>query len=187
MKKSKVYTRTGDQGTTSLVGGTRISKTDVRLESYGTIDELNSYLGLLQTFLADEADSSFLLKVQNKLFTIGSYLATDQEKIALNAASIIFLSDIETIEHRIDEIDEQLPPINHFVIPGGSREAAVCHICRTICRRAERRILTLDTHCEVDKNVIAYMNRLSDYLFLLSRKLNHNNNHNEIFWDKTCK
>lgn len=187
MKKSKVYTKTGDQGTTSLVGGTRVSKTDARLESYGTVDELNAQLGLLMTYLTDEIDRDFLLKIQHKLFVVGSYLATDQEKVALNQASIILLSDIEVIERQIDQIDEQLPPINRFIIPGGGREAAICHVCRTVCRRAERRILALATHCCLDKNVMVFMNRLSDYLFLLSRKLNITNNKNEIFWDKTCK
>jgi len=187
MRKSVVYTRTGDEGTTGLIGGTRVSKTDVRLESYGTVDELNAHLGLLATYLENEADKKFLLRIQNKLFIVGSYLATDQNKTTLNQSSIILLSDIEEIELQIDMIDEQLPPINRFVIPGGCREAAFCHICRTVCRRAERRILSLAITCAIDKNIIAFINRLSDYLFLLSRKLNISNNNNEIFWDKACK
>ena len=187
MKKSVVYTKTGDEGTTGLIGGTRVSKTDIRLESYGTVDELNAQLGLLVTYLVDEADKDFLLKIQNKLFTVGSYLATDQKKISLNQSSIILLSDIEEIEQQIDKIDEQLPPINRFVIPGGCREAALCHVCRTVCRRAERRILAFAMTCFIDKNVIAFINRLSDYLFLLSRKQNISKNSSEIFWDKTCK
>lgn len=187
MKKSRVYTKTGDKGTTGLIGGTRVSKTDIRLESYGTVDELNSQLGLLVTYLEDDNDKKFILKIQYKLFSVGSYLATDQEKISLNEASIIHLSDIEEIEHQIDTIDEQLPPINRFIIPGGSRSSAVCHVCRTVCRRTERRILALSEISEVDENVLAFINRLSDYLFLLSRKQNISNNNYEIFWDKTCK
>ena len=187
MKKSNVYTRTGDEGTTSLVGGTRVSKTDIRLESYGTVDELNAQLGLLMTYIEDDADKEFLLKIQHKLFSVGSYLATDQDKTPLKECSIIFPSHIEEIEREIDMIDEQLPPINRFVIPGGSRGAATCHVCRTVCRRAERRILSLSKDCFIDKNIMVFINRLSDYLFLLSRKQNININRNEIFWDNTCK
>ncbi len=187
MKKSMVYTKTGDQGSTGLIGGTRVSKTDVRLESYGTVDELNAHLGLLFTYLKDEVDKNFIIKVQHKLFSVGSYLATDQKKIALNPASIILLSDIEEIEQQIDKMDEQLSPINRFILPGGSREAALCHVCRTVCRRAERRILSFAAISPIDKNVIAFINRLSDYLFILSRKQNMNEKNNEIFWDKACK
>ena len=187
MKKSTVYTKTGDEGTTGLIGGTRVSKTDIRLESYGTVDELNAQLGLLLTFLEDETDKKFVLRIQHKLFSVGSYLATDQSKTDLKKASIILLSDIEDIEQQIDMIDEQLPAINRFVIPGGCMEASLCHVCRTICRRAERRILSLALTCNIDKNVIAFINRLSDYLFLLSRKQNIRKNNNEIFWDNACK
>lgn len=187
MKKSNVYTRTGDEGTTSLVGGTRVSKTDIRLESYGTVDELNAHLGLLMTYIEDDADKEFLLKIQHKLFSVGSYLATDQDKTPLKECSIILPSHIEEIEREIDMIDEQLPPINRFVIPCGCRGTAICHVCRTVCRRAERRILSLSKSCFIDKNIMVFMNRLSDYLFLLSRKQNININRNEIFWDNTCK
>ena len=187
MKKSMVYTKTGDQGTTGLVGGTRISKTDIRLESYGTVDELNSQLGLLLTHLKDDEDRRVVYKVQNKLFSVGSYLATDQEKTKLNDASIIQLSDIQELESQIDIIDEQLPPLNKFILPGGCYESALCHVCRTVCRRAERRILSLALNVPIDPNVIAFINRLSDYLFIISRKMNINNKTEEIFWDKTCK
>lgn len=187
MKKSLVYTKTGDKGTTGLVGGTRISKTDIRLESYGTVDELNSQLGLLLTQLKDDIDRKTVFKVQNKLFSVGSYLATDQEKIKLNDASIIHDSDIEELEHQIDIIDGQMPQLKQFILPGGCYEAALCHVCRTVCRRAERRILTLGLNVPIDTNVIAYINRLSDYLFILSRKMNLIQKTEEIFWDKTCK
>lgn len=172
MKKSLVYTKTGDKGTTSLVGGTRVPKTHIRLEAYGTVDELSSHLGLLITYLSDERDRTFLQQVQDKLFAVGSHLATDKEHTRLRDVSIITPQQIETIEHEIDRLDEMLPPLSAFVLPGGSRGAAVCHICRTVCRRAERRILALAEQVEISSELLAYMNRLSDYLFVLSRKVN---------------
>ena len=187
MKKSLVYTKTGDKGTTSLVGGSRVSKTHIRLEAYGTIDELNSHLGWLHTYLLDESDRDFILGIQHKLFAIGSHLATDQEKTQLKPASIITFEDIERIEQEIDKLDEQLPELCAFIIPGGSRGAAVCHVCRTICRRAERRILTLSETCTISPEVLAFVNRLSDYLFVLSRKINFDEQNSEIFWDNSWK
>lgn len=187
MKKSLVYTKTGDKGTTSLVGGTRVSKTHVRLEAYGTVDELNAQIGLLLTYLTDVNDKDVVLKVQNKLFVIGSHLATDQEKTQLRQASIITPEDVEGLEQQIDTLDEALPPLKAFVLPGGSRGAAVCHVCRTVCRRAERRILALSEEYKISAEVLSYMNRLSDYLFVLSRKINVIQETNEIFWDNTCK
>lgn len=186
MKKSLVYTKTGDSGKTSLVGGTRVSKTHVRLEAYGTVDELNSHLGLLLTYLDEERDREFVLWVQHLLFSIGSHLATDQEKISLKEASIITAEHVHKVEEEIDSIDNLLPPLKAFVIPGGSRGASVCDICRTVCRRAERRILALAEDHTVSSEVIIYMNRLSDYLFVLSRKINILGGKDEIFWDNTC-
>lgn len=185
-KKSLVYTKTGDKGKTSLVGGTRVSKTHARLESYGTIDELNAQLGLLRTYLTDNSDSEFIYRIQNKLFSVGSYLATDQSVTQLNCASIISTEDVETIESEIDKIDSSLPSLCAFVIPGGARGAAVCHVCRTVCRRAERQILALAEKYPVGDTVMAYVNRLSDYLFVLSRKINLCEKNDEIFWDKSC-
>ncbi|MCD8092906.1 MAG: cob(I)yrinic acid a,c-diamide adenosyltransferase [Bacteroides sp.] len=187
MKKSLVYTKTGDKGTTSLVGGTRVPKTHIRLEAYGTVDELNSNLGLLITYLSDEQDKLFLQQVQDKLFAVGSHLATDQEKTQLKAASIITPELVETMEHEIDRLDSLLPPPSAFVLPGGSRGAAVCHICRTVCRRAERRILALAEQVEISSELLAYVNRLSDYLFVLSRKINKDEKNDEIFWNNSCK
>lgn len=186
MKKSLIYTRTGDKGKTSLVGGSRVSKTHVRLEAYGTIDELNSQLGLLYTYLIDESDKKLVLWVQHKLFSVGSYLATDQNNATLRIESQIADEDIQRLEHAIDEADAQLPPLKAFVIPGGSRGSAVCHVCRTVCRRAERRILTMAEEHEVTENVSAFVNRLSDYLFVLARKINILAETDEIYWDKTC-
>ena len=187
MKKSLVYTKTGDKGTTSLVGGNRVPKTHIRLEAYGTVDELNAHLGLLNTYLQDEADSHFISGIQHKLFTIGSHLATDQEKTELKAASILTQEDVERIEQEIDRLDEQLPELRAFILPGGSRGAAVCHVCRTVCRRAERRILALSETCTISPEVLAFVNRLSDYLFVLSRKINFDEQNNEIFWDNSWK
>lgn len=187
MKRSIIYTKTGDKGTTSLVGGMRVPKTHVRLEAYGTIDELNSHLGLLETYLTDEADKKIVFRVQNKLFSVGSYLATDQSQTELRMESRIEDEDIELLECAIDTIDNELPPLNDFILPGGNRGAALCHICRTVCRRAERRILVLAEECEIDPRVTAFVNRLSDYLFILARKLNHLTNTDEIFWNKSCK
>lgn len=187
MKKSLVYTKTGDKGTTALVGGTRVPKTHVRLEAYGTVDELNAQLGLLVTYLKDDKDRDTILKVQNKLFMIGSHLATDQDRMDLHEASIITSGHIEELEREIDGADENLPPLRAFVIPGGSRGAAVCHVCRTVCRRAERRILSLSENYKIAPEVISYINRLSDYLFVLSRKINIDEKSGEIFWNNTCK
>lgn len=183
----KIYTKTGDKGTTSLVGGTRVPKTHIRLEAYGTVDELNSHLGLLITYLSDEQDRDFLQQVQDKLFVVGSHLATDQEKTKLKDASIITPEQVETMEREIDRLDALLPSLTAFVLPGGSRGAAVCHVCRTVCRRAERRILALSEQAEISSELLAYVNRLSDYLFILSRKINLDEKKDEIFWNNSCK
>lgn len=187
MKKSLVYTRSGDKGRTSLVGGTRVSKTDDRLQAYGTVDELNAHLGLLLTYLKRDEDIRMVRWVQNKLFSVGSYLATDQAHVRLDASSILLPADVKRLEDAIDCIDNELPPLQNFVLPGGTRGAAVCHVCRTVCRRAERLILALAESCEVDVVLLSYVNRLSDYLFVLSRMLNICENAEEIFWDKSCK
>lgn len=185
-KKSLIYTRTGDKGKTSLVGGARVKKTHVRLEAYGTVDELNSQLGLLYTYLTEEGDKKLILWVQHKLFSVGSYLATDQSNTALRIESQIADEDIHRLENAIDKADASLPPLKAFVIPGGSRGSAVCQVCRTVCRRAERRILTMAEEHEVTENVSAFVNRLSDYLFVLARKMNLLVETDEIYWDKSC-
>lgn len=183
----KIYTKTGDKGTTSLVGGTRVPKTHIRLEAYGTVDELNSNLGLLITYLPDDWDKNFLQHVQDKLFAVGSHLATDQEKTKLYEISIITPALIEAIEKEIDHLDSLLSPLSNFILPGGSRGAAICHICRTVCRRAERRILALAEQVEISPELLIYVNRLSDYLFTLSRKINLDEKKEEIFWNNSCK
>lgn len=179
----KVYTKTGDKGQTSLVGGQRVSKCCERLESYGTVDELNSHIGVLITYCSDDKDKDFLVDVQGKLFVVGGYLATDNSQREIRQGNIVTTEMVEEVEHEIDRLQELLPPLKLFILPGGSRAASYAHVCRTVCRRAERCILRLvETDAEVDDNVTAYVNRLSDYLFVLARKLNMDNNTNDIVW-----
>jgi cob(I)alamin adenosyltransferase len=186
MRKSVVYTRTGDKGMTSLVGGQRVSKADKRIESYGTIDELNSFTGLLMTELTDNEELDFCRFIQHKLFTIGSYLATDPENTDIRIESKVTPESIEKIEHEIDRLDSALPKMTHFILPGGSRSAALAHVCRTICRRVERQIYRLAETSDVEEPVLVFINRLSDYFFVLARKECIKNNGNEIIWDYTC-
>lgn len=187
MKKSGIYTKTGDAGMTSLVGGIRVSKLHPRLEAYGTIDELNSEIGLLITYVDDAQEVELLTEVQRKLFTVGSYLATDQTQRELREQSKMHPEDVQQLEAAIDRVDAELPPLRLFVLPGGTRAASVCHVCRTVCRRAERRIIALAEECEVEPNITAYVNRLSDYLFVLARKLNIQAGQDEIIWKKSCR
>lgn len=187
MEKSIIYTGTGDKGTTSLVGGQRVSKAHQRIESYGTVDELNSFIGLLMSSLEDQKDLDFLSFIQHKLFTIGSYLATDQTTTELKIESQVTPESIKRIEDEIDRVDGDLPKLRKFILPGGSRSAALAHVCRTVCRRAERQIYRLAETSEVEEPVLIFMNRLSDYLYVLARKECIRNNGKEIIWDYTCK
>lgn len=179
----KVYTKTGDKGQTSLVGGQRVSKCCERLESYGTIDELNSHIGVLITYCTDPTDQQFLLEVQANLFVVGGYLATDNSQREVRSGNIVTPEMVEDVEHEIDCIQEALPPIRLFILPGGCRGAAYAHVCRTVCRRGERQILRLaECGAEVDEKVLSYVNRLSDYLFVLARKLNVESGTDEVIW-----
>ena len=189
MKKSLIYTKTGDNGTTSLVGGVRVKKTHCRIEAYGTVDELNSSLGMLISLIETDDEKKLLRFVQHKLFTLGAYLATEQSQSETGIVSYIEDDDIGKLENAIDIIDASLPTLKGFILPGGAYQSSVCHLCRTVCRRAERRILDLEEHynIEIDVNCKRFVNRLSDYLFVLSRKLNHLSSEDEIYWDKTCK
>ena len=172
----KIYTKTGDKGMTSLVGGQRVKKCCERLESYGTVDELNSFIGLLVTKCLDEKDKAFLQKVQNTLFVVGGNLAGSN-------ATAVTPDMITAVEQEIDRLQEIIPPLRAFVLPGGSESASVAHICRTVCRRAERNILRLaETEEVVDESVIKYINRLSDYFFVLSRKLNKDADVGDVEW-----
>lgn len=172
IKKSNVYTRTGDLGTTALIGGTRVKKNHARVEAYGDVDELNSQIGRLETMGALDAPAhEFLNWVQNKLFDLGCYLATDTHGDMVEAQG--FGQDtISKIEHEIDKMDNNLPPLRAFILPGGCPAAAFANISRAVCRRVERRIIALSENIWVDPNVIRFINRLSDYLFVLGRNLN---------------
>lgn len=183
MKKSIVYTKTGDKGMTSLVGGKRVVKAHVRLEAYGTADELNSFVGLLIEQIEDKNDLEILSYIQHKLFTVGSYLATETEAISPKAASIITDKDIALLESEMDKMDSELPPLRQFVLPGGSESSARAHICRTVCRRAERCIYRVKEDFPVDDQILMFVNRLSDYFFLLARK-ESNKKGQEIFWNQ---
>ena len=185
--KSNIYTKTGDKGTTSLVGGKRVSKDDIRIEAYGSVDELNSFIGILDNLHNIQSDTKTMLRIiQNKLFNIGAYLATDFPIGTTSTAMGLSDDDITKLEHAIDEIDAELPPLNAFVLPGGSRVSSFAHVCRTVARRCERRIITLSEKSHIDPNVIKYINRLSDYFFVLARFNNIHNQIEEIFWDKDC-
>lgn len=169
----KIYTRTGDAGTTSLVGGKRVSKDSARLEAYGTVDELNSHLGLLISLPAtDTPSATFLTQIQNRLFDLGAYLATDNADNPDLTPRGITQDQIRAIETEIDRLTPDLPPLNSFIIPGGTTAAAQANIARTVCRRAERRLITLSHTTPVSPLATSYLNRLSDYLFTLGRHLN---------------
>ena len=165
----KIYTKTGDEGMTSLVGGKRVKKCCARLDSYGSVDELNSFIGLLVTYITDEADIAFLQKIQRELFMVGGSLATDLS--VSEARCEVTQAMISDIESEIDRLSVLLPPLRSFVVPGGSRAAALAHVCRTVCRRAERCVFALiEEGGAVEENVAVYLNRLSDYFFVLARK-----------------
>lgn len=166
----KIYTKTGDKGTTALIGGARVPKDDLRIQAYGTVDELNSYIGLLRDQNpSDELEHQVLIDIQDRLFTLGAHLATFDER-GKRKVPPIYESDIEQLELSIDRISDSLEPIRTFVLPGGHPSVSFCHIARCICRRAERHTVTLSRESEVDDLVLKYLNRLSDYLFALSRK-----------------
>jgi len=177
----KVYTKKGDSGTTQLLGGTRVSKGNLKIESYGTIDELNSFIGLIRDQEISEKYINQILEIQDRLFTIGSHLATDFEKSKMKLPTISDL-DIEQLEIWMDEMDKELPEMKSFVLPGGHTTVSYCHVSRCICRRAERVIVLLNESEFVEPLILKYVNRLSDYLFVLSRKLTLDLNANEQPW-----
>lgn len=180
-----IYTKTGDKGQTSLVGGQRVSKCCERLESYGTIDELNSHIGVLINYCncIEETEKTFLRTVQEDLFVVGGYLATDNSQREVRPGNIVTEEMVEAIEKQIDTLQQRLPPLKLFILPSGSKGGAQAHVCRTVCRRAERCILRLaETGVEVDDMVLAYVNRLSDYFFVLARHLNHLERIEDVVW-----
>ena len=175
---SKIYTHSGDKGQTSLAGGTRVPKTHKRLEAYGTVDELSSHAGLLCTMLTDSRDRDFICGIQQTLFALSAILATEPESQWQPQPLCPQL--IEEMEREIDVIQAGLPQLKSFVLPGGCAAAAQAHVCRTVCRRAERRIYAVKEDCEVDDTILRYVNRLSDYFFVLARKANHQAGVSEI-------
>jgi len=182
MKITKVYTRGGDMGKTSLVGGERVSKASVRLEAYGTVDELSSHLGLLAAMLPEGEEKKMIIRILNCLFNVCTNLATDQEKTPLYPSAYLPEGEIEKMEQEVDRIMKLLPEKQGFILPGGTREAAQAHVCRTVCRRAERRIVALAEVAKITPEILQYVNRLSDYLFVLAKKINFNANKSEIVW-----
>ncbi|MEO1257843.1 MAG: cob(I)yrinic acid a,c-diamide adenosyltransferase [Bacteroidota bacterium] len=176
----KIYTKTGDAGQTALFGGRRIPKNDLRIDAYGTIDELNSHLGLVRDVCKNNAYRSVLKEIQNRLFTIGANLATDPTKNI--APPDIRLTDIELLENEIDAMESELLPLKNFILPGGHPSVSYCHIARTICRRAERLIVALHLVEPVEPMVLKYVNRLSDYLFVFGRKMAKDVGVEEVTW-----
>ncbi len=168
----KIYTKTGDKGQTSLIGGTRVPKHHIRIESYGTVDELNSWIGLIADQDIGGHKKAILKEIQDRLFTIGSSLASDPEKSRMVIPDLN-IEDIEMLEKEMDSMNEELPELRHFILPGGSNTISYCHIARCVCRRAERICVHLAEDSKVDEKVIIYLNRLSDYLFTLGRKIAH--------------
>ena len=183
MNKSSIYTKTGDKGKTSLVGGKRVDKTHIRLDAYGTVDELNSFTGLLVCEVTDIELKDFLLYIQNKLFVVGSYLATEADALNPEAVPIITDSDIEAIEAIMDKLDAQLPKLTRFILPGGSKSAARAHICRTVCRRAERCTYKVANEFEIDNHILIFLNRLSDFFFLTAR-FECQKTGKEMYWEQ---
>lgn len=178
---TKIYTKTGDKGQTSLIGGTRLPKHHIRIEAYGTVDELNSFIGLVRDSISEKELFDLLIEIQDRLFTIGSLLAADPEKNKMQLPQLNE-SDVVILEKAIDKMNETLPEMKSFVLPGGHPTVSHCHIARCVCRRAERAVLKLAENEKVDELIYKYLNRLSDYLFVLSRKLTQDFKANEIPW-----
>ena len=184
----KIYTKTGDKGTTALFGGTRVPKHHIRIESYGTVDELNSHIGLIRDQDIDTHAKDILIIIQDKLFTVGAILATDPEKATLKSGKDrlnipkISIKDIELLEHEMDQMNLELPEMTHFVLPGGHQTVSFCHIARCVCRRAERLASALNDLEPFQAETLTYLNRLSDYLFVLARKLSKDLQADEVKW-----
>lgn len=177
----KIYTKTGDKGTTALIGGRRVPKHSIRIEAYGTVDELNSYIGLIRDQTKEEIVFQLLVEIQDRLFTIGASLAKDPEKGKAKIPDL-YDSDIEALETAMDHMNETLEPLRTFILPGGHQTVSFIHIARCVCRRAERIATALAEEAEVDERVLKYLNRLSDYLFVLSRKFSSELNAKEVAW-----
>jgi cob(I)alamin adenosyltransferase len=177
----KIYTKTGDKGETSLFGGKRVPKYDVRINAYGTSDELNSFIGLIRDQQIDAHYKDVLLNIQDKIFVLGATLAADPDKPKLKKPDLL-LEDVELLEKEIDQMNEQLPEMTHFILPGGHTTVSYCHIARCVCRRCERLVIELASQTEVEALIIQYLNRLSDYLFVLGRKIAQDIGVEEVKW-----
>jgi cob(I)alamin adenosyltransferase len=177
----KIYTKTGDAGQTSLIGGVRVPKYHLRIESYGTVDELNSYIGLVKESITDIHVKNILYEIQDRLFTVGSVLASDPEKSKMKIPDL-HEEDVTLLETEMDAMDLVLPELNNFILPGGNIAASYCHVARCVCRRAERLVVHLQTESEVPQIIAIYLNRLSDFLFMLSRKIVHDAGAIETPW-----
>lgn len=177
----KIYTKTGDDGTTGLFGGARLSKDHIRIEAYGTVDELNSCIGLLASTINDAEMEGLLRNIQSRLFTIGSNLASQPGKDMITPD--LKEEDIALLEQSIDKMQDSLEPLKHFILPGGSQSISAAHLARTVCRRAERRCVSLSNTSEVDPSIILYLNRLSDFFFVVARWLAHKEGVAEIKWE----
>ncbi|MFI5218708.1 MAG: cob(I)yrinic acid a,c-diamide adenosyltransferase [Bacteroidia bacterium] len=178
---AKIYTKTGDKGQTSLIGGTRVSKNHLRIETYGTVDELNSWVGLIRDQQIPLEGINILKEIQDRLFTIGSSLASDPEKSRMKIPDLKE-EDILFLENKIDKMNEQLSELKSFILPGGNTVVSYCHIARCVCRRAERLIIALAAESFVDEKIIKYLNRLSDFLFVLARFIGKHFNASETEW-----
>jgi cob(I)alamin adenosyltransferase len=179
----KIYTKTGDLGKTSLIGGTKVPKSHIRIDSYGTVDELNSYIGLISDYLTDDATRKMLKEIQDRLFTVGASLACDPEKEPRMRMPDLKESDVELLEQHIDAMNEVLPAMKHFILPGGDVAVSTAHIARCVCRRAERICVEMQEQEQyIEPLVIKYLNRLSDYLFVLARYMGHLLQVPEIPW-----
>lgn len=177
----KIYTKTGDVGETSLFGGKRVLKSELRIDAYGTLDELNSWIGLLRDVSADGQQKELLKEIQDRLFTLGAALAADPQNTKLKTPDL-YESDVELLEKTIDAMDLQLEPLRNFILPGGHVHVSYCHIARTVCRRAERLCVALHYSSEIPLIAIKYLNRLSDFLFTLSRKMAKDLGAEEVSW-----
>jgi len=182
----KIYTKTGDKGETSLIGGSRVSKADVRIEAYGTVDELNSLIGMVRDHLKSDETKNLLIRIQETLFSMGAILATD-ETFSHKIKTSINPEDVTMLEEAMDTMDSTLPPLRYFILPGGHPSVSYCHLARVVCRRAERRVIALSGETIVDEMIIKYLNRLSDFFFVLSRAVSKDLGAEEIPWNPDRK
>ncbi len=181
----RIYTKTGDKGDTALFGGRRVPKSHLRVDAYGTVDELNSFIGMLRDTQNDEHLRHILAEVQHRLFTLGAHLASDPAKHP--PTPDLLEEDVQMLEQEIDAMDAELPPLKNFILPGGHLSVSLCHVCRTVCRRAERLVVALHRKSPVDELALQYLNRLSDYFFVLSRKIAQDVDAEEVIWNPRKK